>query len=829
MGRTACSGRLGAIRIGCLAWCLWLIACHDAGAAQRDGKWTVYLAQDKHLDYNWCGSTTEIELRMAALMDYYVRRAERDQGCWNLDGTLWHEVYRRHRGEAGAASLCDAVRRGRIGYAGNYAVLLWGVLDTETAVRACYGALPIEQSTGVRAQTALIMENPGLTWGAANVLTECGFDFLGRGIYRLRAESYLGRREAFPLFWWKAPNGKRLLVRWDLYHDTKSWGGYAEAFRLSELAGVRPHAGSVQVVDECTDPGVYAKRREYVRQTVTRYEAYGAAYPISSILLLGTGHDGWICTNDLSAFVSRFNAEPDGDVRLVDARYGDFFEAARREIQAEKLHVPTLEGSFGICWEEWAAHLAGLTQRFREAARRLRRAEAACALDALEGRGDPGRRELVRHGFTQLLKFAEHDFGGTSRQRAALSAGARATAVTQAMDIARALEPKPALESPPGAFEPEQTTFAWRGGRVAFAPERCAVASIVGAQGQAWVTAGRGPAFGEFLPTRYRSRARHDSVFPQPLDSPDDPIPGRLLCQRSDDGVEIVASFRRSGFRIETTWLFHAANPWIDVTSRLQDGWTDEPQTVQFCFPLIMDDPTYRYDAPGAILIAGAKDDGGDDLPGANPELFAGVTFAAASGGGRTALVIAPDTLLWQFGPGAVRAPGFDPTDVPAQIASMPMMNLTGNDRQFGQGGQREWTFCYRVVLLERDFDPLRAVQEAQRFATPPFLEVPGQPPAVAGLERLNVDFPGGPLLACKLAEDNRRLILRFWNVTDRSVEGSVKMPGGWSRAECCDALERPQNPLEVTRNRARFNAGPRGIATVALLRSVPKEERKKQ
>ena len=68
-------------------------------------QWTVYLAQDKHLDYNWCGSTTEIELRMAALLDYYLERAEKNGARWNLDGTLWFEVYHRHRGEGHWVSL----------------------------------------------------------------------------------------------------------------------------------------------------------------------------------------------------------------------------------------------------------------------------------------------------------------------------------------------------------------------------------------------------------------------------------------------------------------------------------------------------------------------------------------------------------------------------------------------------------------------------------------------------------------------------------------------------------------------------------------------------
>jgi hypothetical protein len=85
---------------------------------------------------------------------------------------------------------------------------------------------------------------------------------------------------------------------------------------------------------------------------------------------------------------------------------------------------------------------------------------------------------------------------------------------------------------------------------------------------------------------------------------------------------------------------------------------------------------------------------------------------------------------------------------------------LSGNDWQFGQGGWNEWTFRYRIVLLNEKFDPVRAIQEVQQFATPPFLQVPGQSPAVFGLEAPEINFPGGPLLAFKVAEDNQRLII---------------------------------------------------------------------
>jgi hypothetical protein len=780
-------------------------------ATEKDRQWTVYLAQDKHLDYNWCGSTTEIELRMTSLLDYFLDAAERNQLCWNMDGTLWDEVYRRHRGQAGTARLHNTIRKGRIGYAGNYAVLLWGILDTETAIRACYGAIDIEKSTDVPARTALVMENPGMTWGIANILTDCGFDFLGRGIYRLRAENYHHHRDPYPLFWWKAPNGKVILVRWDLYQDTKSWGGYAEAHCLAAMAGEKWNAFELQSFGDRNTDEVFMKRKQFIQQTIERYKTYGEDYPISSILLLGTGWDNWTQTKDFSTFVRKYNSESERTVRIVDGRYEDFFIAAAREIREKNLTIPSLEGSFGICWEEWAAHLAGLTVNFREAERLLRLAEASQALETMAGWDDNKNRTLIQHGFTSLLKFAEHDFGGTDRHRAALSAGARASAVTQAMDIGRSLATRLTADPPSNSSDltPEETTFKWRDGRVVFDPHQCGVVSLTDAEGKMWVPNIQGLSLGEFKHTLYRSRAKPDSVFPEPKSESAGLVLRKLSSQRSSRGVQIMADFDQSGFQVTSTWFFHTANPWIDVTYRLKDGWSDDPQTVEFCFPFAIDNPTYRYDAPGAILIAGSKQTGGDDLPGANPQLYAGVTFAAASGHNRTALLITPDSLLLRFGQNASK--------IPTNITSMPMMNLTGNDWQFGQGGWDEWTFRYRIVLLNGKFDPVRAIQEAQQFTTPPFLQVPGQFPVVSSLEALDINFSGGPLLAFKVAEDNRRLILRFWNLLNGAVQGSLKQPAGWSRAEVCDALERSIQPLDITNGIIHFSSKPMEILTISL------------
>jgi alpha-mannosidase len=147
------------------------------------------------------------------------------------------------------------------------------------------------------------------------------------------------------------------------------------------------------------------------------------------------------------------------------------------------------------------------------------------------------------------------------------------------------------------------------------------------------------------------------------------------------------------------------------------------------------------------------------------------------------------------------------------------MMNLTRNDWQFDQGGCRRWRFRYRLVLVSGESDPLQPFREVQQFGVPPYLQVPGAAPVLPDLDRLEIDFDGGPVISFKVAADGQRLVLRLWNVLDRPVAGSVRLPAGFGSAERCDALERAQDELPVARGRAAFTARPRGILTIALRR----------
>jgi len=321
----------------------------------------------------------------------------------------------------------------------------------------------------------------------------------------------------------------------------------------------------------------------------------------------------------------------------------------------------------------------------------------------------------------------------------------------------------------------------------------------------------------------YRAPGR-DALFPEAVPRSPKARLDRFSCREAEAGIEVVTEGERWGFGFSSRWFLHSDHPWIDVRYDLEGGWSEEPQTVRFCFPLAMARPIYRYDVAGAALVAGPVADGGDDLPGANPALFAAQTYAAAhdAEGGAGLILLTPDALLLEFGADTIPATEERRSEIPALITSLPMMNLTRNDWQLGQGGLRRWTFHYRLVLTAGVYDPLRPIREAQHFGIPPYLQVPGTAAALPALGNLDVRFAGGPVLALKVAEDGERLILRLWNVLDRPVAGSARLPDGFGRAERCDALERPRQELPVERGRAAFAADPRGILTIAFCPEHP-------
>ena len=235
--------------------------------------------------------------------------------------------------------------------------------------------MPIEQSTGVPAKTVWIMENPGLTWGAANILTECGFDFLGRGIYWLRAESYNPQREKIPLFWWKAPNGRQISFTGTSTVTRRAGAGTPKPSGFCNWPACDPR-GATPENGLCTDSDVFEKRKAYIEATVARYEAYGNVYPVSSISFwerattAGSARPTSVSSSTVTMPVRMAESVWSmPDIRISSRPPSGRF--ARRTSPSQPWRVRlAFAGKNG-------RDLAGPTAQFREAQRLLRLAEAA--------------------------------------------------------------------------------------------------------------------------------------------------------------------------------------------------------------------------------------------------------------------------------------------------------------------------------------------------------------------------------------------------------------------------------------------------------------------
>ena len=304
---------------------------------------------------------------------------------------------------------------------------------------------------------------------------------------------------------------------------------------------------------------VFQRRKEFIRQTTARYEADGAAYPISSILLLGTGGDNWTCANDYQVFIRQFNAESDGGVHIVDARYEDFFAAAEREIREKNLTIPTVKGSFGISWEEWAAHLAGPTRDFREADRLLRLAEAKRGSGEIGRQTGRGCRGCIEKRSPSAAGFCRTRFRGRELEDRGVVGGRAQRRRCSVLTIARSLaddgrnEPESAAED----AKPEKTDFAWRV-RGEVDASSCAIASLIDQQGGATGPTGKRPRLRRIRPHWPLLGPQEDgrSVPPRPA----------LFAQRRHSLARLFAqpSRRRDrergarwGFGFHTRWFFH--------------------------------------------------------------------------------------------------------------------------------------------------------------------------------------------------------------------------------------------------------------------------------
>jgi hypothetical protein len=230
---------------------------------------------------------------------------------------------------------------------------------------------------------------------------------------------------------------------------------------------------------------------------------------------------------------------------------------------------------------------------------------------------------------------------------------------------------------------------------------------------------------------------------------------------------------------------------------------------------------TYFYDSPGAILHAGATEDGGDQIPGAGMTCFSVQSFLAVQSAEAHAVLASPDAHLFQFGEHILQKPLADSNPKSALALSNVMNNFTRNDHATNQGGQTRFTFRYRLGCGSGALAPHAALCFAGSFARPAasaWLAAgnSASTDAPAAQSFLSVSPANVMATTFKVADNGQGWALRLWETDGIDTRATIDLSSlGVKNAYRCDLLERVIESLDIQGGLVQLDIPAHGLAAI--------------
>jgi hypothetical protein len=256
----------------------------------------------------------------------------------------------------------------------------------------------------------------------------------------------------------------------------------------------------------------------------------------------------------------------------------------------------------------------------------------------------------------------------------------------------------------------------------------------------------------------------------------------------------------------------------IDIVNRLTKTETYDKEAVYFAFPFAADKPTFRYEAPAAIVNANK-----DMLPGACLDWFTVQHFVEVAGKNATIAWATPDAPLvclqdinrgkWQ-------------TKLPltnGHLYAYVMNNYWHTNYLAGQGG--DYTFRFAITSRPKT-DNVASARFGWAVSNPlggiagrpnPHRPLPESPTSLISVAEPNVIVVG-----TKQADQGSGLIVRLWELSGKPTTAHVRLDPRISatKAEACNLVEDPGQPLKI--HVGRIVATERnGSHTVAVNREI--------
>ena len=679
-------------------------------------------------------------------------------------------------------------------------------------------------------------------------------------------------RRPHEIYWWKADDGSRLLMKWNTRVDQMRTGGYAEA---------RKTVPEIEYVT--TDP------------------LFQSRYPYPVIGLFGQGWDDLSTLSDEFIKVAATQSTPDRRVIVSDMT--DFFVDFERNYGSG---LPEYNASFGNEWDLYTSSMQEVSSRVRRSVEKLRAAEAMAALVSVKRSAFMTGRNLERdRAWLNLGLYWEHDWTADSYvvpREARAAWGRRLVGEIEAyVDTLHADAAAAMAQMIPGkgksrrffAFNPlgwvrtDAADVVWDGeGQVHVVDaetgvevpsqiENRSVHGVETARRYLRILATDLPAVGYRV---YEIRPGAGTAFPVAAEvqtgvaePSGHKIKGTLIenshhrlivadrgaimswkakargdremlryeyeTRSNDLGLDVGGNLivEQSG-PVSVTLKAASASP-LDHTSRItlyrQSDRIDIANEITenfdgthaWTFDFALKVPVVRHEEVGTIATAKLRTDGGHYAPTlSNLKWLTLNHFADMSGEGDVGVTLSnADLAFMQLGnSGTFRKQTFLDTRVP-RIKVLAGGQIDGPQAGIPkQGGDSH--FLHRFALRSHGgYDAAVAMRFALEHQNPPVTQwlAPGDaelpPTEFSLLQNSNADVL---LWALKPAEVGPRagLVARVWNVGSSEQDYQLSLSGGIAAAVSATHIETDTGPLMHDRNAVRATAAPTQIQTIRIV-----------
>jgi alpha-mannosidase len=339
----------------------------------------IYVLPHSHHDFGYTELQAKVEEKQIANIDRGMELARKTASyaegarfVWNLEVLWGAQFYLRNASPAKRAEFVQAVKQGQLGLNGMFANELTGLCRPEELLQLFRYGLQLGAECGVKVDSAMLSDVPGLTWGTVTAMSQAGIRYMSMAPNWFDRIGTLMVEWQDKPFWWISRSGKERVLLW------VPWTGYAMS----------------HVVKKASE--------QWVNDYQNRLDEVKFPYEISYIRWAGHGD----------------NAEPDPDI-------SEFFNAWVQKYEWPKFKIastseafgafdkqygkdlPTFRGDLTPYWEDGAGSSALETALNRSAADKLVQAEALFAVSLQANY--PGAE--ITEAWRNVLLYSEHTWG----------------------------------------------------------------------------------------------------------------------------------------------------------------------------------------------------------------------------------------------------------------------------------------------------------------------------------------------------------------------------------------------------------------------------------